>query len=56
MQYNIALRFKYEQGLIVSFNTRSYIYSKCKSQKKKISTLFSNRKQNNEPQLLVYLK
>ncbi len=26
-----ALLFKYEQGLIVCFNTRSYIYSKYKS-------------------------
>ncbi len=27
----LALLFEYEQGLIVCFNTISYIYSKCKS-------------------------
>ncbi len=76
-----ALLFKYEQGLIVCFNTISYIYSKCKSpftpksvmnkpqaegkvnsrlycrtQKKKVQHSSAIKKQNNEAQLLVYLK
>ncbi len=32
MRYiTFALLFKYEQGLVVCFNTRSSIYGKCKS-------------------------
>ncbi len=39
-----ALLFKYEQGLIVSFNTRSSIYSKCKSP-------FTTKSVKNKPQV-----
>ncbi len=77
---NFVLLFKYEQGLIVCFNTSS-IYSKYKSpftpksvmnkpqtegkvnsrlytrtQKKKVQHSSAIKKQNNETQLLVYLK